>query len=271
MPHNSDGALGTLALGARLAVKELNPTVHLVGTRDDAVAHYSKTFPQVTLLATFRDLFLKIGSDFDTRVTVKEINFTTGCTELPTLPHSGIGSWGAALAAHSTSDTDQEWRELMAKARNAWLDMHRGLYLRPVTHTEGQEPKHEPQRGLLRKLFAPRTATTAINRTFSDPQVATLLKALLQVVHATPTVEGLISLYLFPTFGTYRIDWATCFAVLEATAIELGAHVEWSASTQMVSTLSPSHEFAIDCLAPFGAGPHVELMNAELQAASSQV
>lgn len=268
LERSLNGALGSLALGARLGVRDLNPTINIPGSREEVITYYRQRFPQVTLLATLRDLFTKIGSDFDQEIHFDEVEFETGIPDLPRLPHSGVGAWGASLSSGRSERVDHQWRYLMVSARNAWLDLHRSLYLRPIANVDGSEEIHSESKSIVNRLFAPKTAQQAIKRTISDRSAQQDITSLLVPTHASKSVEGLISLYLFPTFGTYQFDWAQVVDALVTKATGLGCTMNWNSNDSTPQVTISNTSLVINPQASFGKGPHVELMNAELQAAT---
>lgn len=256
-----DGSLGALAVGARASVRGVTGSLHMPCSRDDLVQYYKTHFEQVTLLATYRDLFTKIGADFDRQVSFSEIPFRTNYEELPLLPHSGIGAWGKTFAHALNLSDDTEWRSLMFQARNLWITHHRALYLGNI---ENDDTSPLSTVSKLRKIIHP-TFEGFVRSSIKNPRLRETLMNLRTPSHAQTTADGIVSIYLYATFGTYGIDWEACIQSIVSICESHGSQISWSSSPKPLFTTRDA-DYHITPSPRFGFGPHFELMNAELLA-----
>lgn len=255
------GSLGALALGARASIKGTTGVVRIPVTRDALVDLYEQNFGQVTVLATYRDLFTKIGLDFDRGISFAETSFDTNIEAIPTLPHSGIGPWGKELSNALDLSDDREWRALMLQARDFWLAMHRELYL--GTAAEDAEDTLSGRLRLRRHLHP--SFSGYVRSVVKTKKLREAVKQLGVAAGASVHPEGIVSIYLHATFGTHSINWAQCITAIESVCTERGSSVEWS-SPGVPGFAANGQRFLVDNTNQFGKGPHFELMNAELLA-----
>lgn len=124
---------GGLAFGARLAVK--GHDVHIYEASDSAV-----TIPQVlTLLAAYRDLFIKTGSQLEEVLELNEPNFAfefqTKSSGIIQISSSGVGRVLTEIEKVLGKDAANQWRNFTAVFGQIWQQSRSKLI-----EAESEEP-----------------------------------------------------------------------------------------------------------------------------------
>ncbi len=255
-------ALGVLALGARLGVKKMPCTVHVSAPKRDAISFYERAYETTTLLAAFRDLFIKIGLDFDELVSPVEatLSVPTRTGQASELPHSGVGAWSKYIENKFGAVASKQFLNLMIEARDEWIANYKDLYLLDVSESVA------PQTKSLRSRLSQRSATGLIRRTLRNRGLNEFIESVIRSLPAQGHTQSAVMLYLYATFGTFTFSWERCFNALEEQCRQFNVEIIWGQSDQPTHVLlqASDEHLQIDAFTRYGVGPFFELMNAEL-------
>ena len=257
-------ALGVLALGARLGIKKKPCTVNIQSSKREVISFYEHTFQFTTLLATYRDLFIKIGIDFDNLVPHKEVGFTTldKTGHTVDLPHSGVGTWAQLIDIRFGREAREQFLSLMHKARDEWIANYKDLYL--PREAESSKSRVNSMISFLTK----RPFDRAIKRNIKQKKLKTFIESVISSLPPSNQLHSAVMLYLFATFGAHSLSWELCFESIEKQCQLFDVDIVWGHSEMPSHVLvhSTGERLQVDPFVPYGVGPFFELMNAELAA-----
>lgn len=257
-------ALGVLAMGARLGIKKMPCSVSIHGSKRAVISFYEQTFQFTTLLATFRDLFIKIGVDFDDLVPHREVGVTTldKAGLVVELPHSGIGAWAQLIEIRFGREAREQFLCLMHEARDEWIANYKDLYL---------PSEAESSKTLVNSLFrflTIRPFNRAIKRNIKHKELKSFIESVNSSLPPSNQLHSAVMLYLFATFGAHSLSWEMCIDSIEKQCQLFDVDVDWGHSDMPSHVLvhSTGERLQVDPFVPYGVGPFFELMNAELAA-----